>query len=119
MKRIYLTIIALGASLALPSLHAQDEAGDGIGRKGPKGPGHRCHGMLREKLLERFDTDGDGKLDETERAAAREARQEFHKKVLEKFDTDGDGKLDEAEREAAREARRERCEGAGAPATDT
>ena len=63
----------------------------------------------RAKLIEKFDADGDGKLNEEERAAAREhikakrgkdgKHGDRHKKrrarILKKFDADGDGKLNE------------------------
>lgn len=64
-------------------------------------------------ILKRFDKNGDGKLDEDEKAAAKEynretsagrqgkARERLSKKALEKFDKNGDGKLDEAERAEA------------------
>lgn len=58
----------------------------------------------RAERIARFDTDGDGELNDTER---EKARQEFHAKMLERFDTDGDGQLSEDERRAAREAHRE------------
>jgi hypothetical protein len=74
------------------------------------------HHELRAKLLEKFDANHDGRLDEGERAAAKaalkERRGEHHgelkAKVLAKFDADHDGKLDEAERAAARAALKER-----------
>jgi hypothetical protein len=78
---------------------------------------------FRQKLLEKFDRNGNGQLDPDERDAAREAMQkrrdeaggrtsgrpgamdpELRKKLLEKFDTDGDGKLSESERAAAKAA---------------
>jgi Ca2+-binding EF-hand superfamily protein len=63
---------------------------------------------MRKKVLEKFDRNGDGKLDENERAAAKEAFKErfgeMRKKTLEKFDRNGDGKLDENKKEAAKEA---------------
>ena len=43
-----------------------------------------------------FDKNGDGKLDEQERATAKAQ----HEKMMKKFDTNGDGKLDAAERQA-------------------
>ena len=42
------------------------------GRQGRKGPGRHCRPPMH-KLLEKFDKDGDGKLNEDERAAAKEA----------------------------------------------
>ena len=63
------------------------------------------HPALHKKLLEKFDADGDGRLNEEERQAVRAAAKE---RKLEHFDTDGDGALSEAEREAMREAIQER-----------
>lgn len=75
---------------------------------------------MRERMLKRFDADGNGVLDAGEKAAAREAFEQHkgergrhrhaaqarHRKaLLEKFDANGDGKLDKDERAAAREAR--------------
>lgn len=69
--------------------------------EGPKG-----YGGPPPEIVAKFDLDGDGKLNQEERKAARKAMHEHHRqKMLEKFDTDGDGKLSEEERKAAREAR--------------
>ena len=54
-----------------------------------------------KKMLEKFDTDKDGKLSDDEKAAARAAHE---KEVIAKFDKDGDGKLNEEEKKAAHEA---------------
>jgi len=81
----------------------------------------------RQKVLQKFDKNGNGQLDPDEREAAKEAMQKRRdqgggkgpggqggqdpkrrKKLLEKFDTDGDGKLSETERAAAKEARAKR-----------
>lgn len=67
---------------------------------------------MHKKLLEKFDKDGDGKLSEEERAAAKAAFQEKHpdakEKVLAHFDKDGDGKLNDEERAAAKAAHEKR-----------
>ena len=66
-------------------------------------------GADRQELLKRFDKNGDGRLDEEERAAARNRRGKRGKgrfaEVLKKFDKDGDGKLNDEERAQARRAR--------------
>jgi len=49
----------------------------------------------KKEMLEKFDADKDGKLNDDEKAAMRE---EVKKKMLEKFDKDGDGKINEDER---------------------
>lgn len=78
--------------------------------------GDKRPGLNPEKKAEavkKFDGDGDGKLNEAERAAAREAFEskreekiaalkEKHPKAFTHFDKNGDGKLDQGEREAAR-----------------
>lgn len=87
-------------------------AGDAPERDG------KHHGELKAKLLEKFDANHDGKLDESERAAAKAAMKEHrgeHKgelkaKLLEKFDANHDGKLDESERAAAKAAMKEHRE---------
>jgi uncharacterized membrane protein len=85
------------------------------------GPPH-----LRDRLMRRFDADGDGTLSESERAEAlqhfeqrREHWQRKRRGLIERFDTDGDGQLSEAERTALREwmrhQRRTRGNGDAAP----
>ncbi|HUJ57648.1 MAG TPA: EF-hand domain-containing protein [Kofleriaceae bacterium] len=55
-------------------------------------------------ILQKYDTNGDGKLDAQERAAMRadfKAKREARKaKILEKYDTNHDGKLEPSERKA-------------------
>jgi hypothetical protein len=65
----------------------------------------------RERHVEKFDTDANGKLSEEERQAAQKKRSHRNALELEQFDADGDGKLTGEEKEqakAAREKRRER-----------
>ena len=87
--------MALGASLLLAT-SARAEPGDRKAR-------HRLPPKLRQKLLERFDADGDGQLDDEEKAAAKEA---FKAKLKERFDRNGDGELDARERRALERALR-------------
>ena len=69
----------------------------------------------QQELLQQFDRNHDGKLDEAEMAAARSGMRkagdapagEKRKKMLKLFDKNGDGKLDETERAAAEKARDE------------
>src|ERR1043165_933996 len=63
----------------------------------------------KQELLQKFDKNGDGKLDDAERADLKAAfaakRAERHKEMLAQFDTNKDGKLDDAERAAMRDAK--------------
>tara|TARA_R110002012_G_scaffold141509_1_gene299260 strand:- start:1060 stop:1524 length:465 start_codon:yes stop_codon:yes gene_type:complete len=94
MKLKLFTAIAVLAGLAVAS---------GTPEKG-KGKKHREHAAIKQ-LIEKFDKDGDGKLNAEERKAAGEARKaEF----LKKFDKDGDGELSPEEKKAAGEAIRNR-----------
>lgn len=56
----------------------------------------------KQRKLERMDTNGDGEISDTEKAAAKEKHRE---KMVKRFDKDGDGKLNDSEREAAKAAR--------------
>ncbi|MBK1833371.1 EF-hand domain-containing protein [Roseibacillus ishigakijimensis] len=99
------TILIASLALIPFALQAQEETEKE--RRGPRGD--RAPRELPAEVIAKFDTDGDGKLNEEERKAAREARRaEFEKRraeMLEKFDTDKDGKLSQEERKAAMLAR--------------
>jgi Ca2+-binding EF-hand superfamily protein len=90
--------VALAASTAWVA--AQDApAGDQRGRKGRDAA----------SLIERYDADKDGKLDQQELEAAHAARGEAMKaRMLERFDANKNGVLDPEEREAAKAAREQR-----------
>jgi Ca2+-binding EF-hand superfamily protein len=76
-------------------------------KKGLPHAGRPGHGMpppeVMKELVAKFDKDGDGKLNETEMKAAREARQA---EMLKKYDKDGDGKLNDEEMKPMREEMR-------------
>jgi Ca2+-binding EF-hand superfamily protein len=57
-------------------------------------------GGRHEKMLERFDTNHDGKLDDTERAAMKAAFGEKREERIARYDTNHDGVLDATERAA-------------------
>jgi Ca2+-binding EF-hand superfamily protein len=84
----------------------------------------------QEEMLKRFDADGDGQLNEAEKAAMQEAMQDqrepgrpgarrdarpTREEMMKRFDTDGDGQLNEAERAALQEAMRGQRGGSGGP----
>ena len=52
----------------------------------------------RQQMIQRFDTDGDGQVSQQERQAVRA-------QMLQRFDSNGDGQLSQQERQAARAAR--------------
>ena len=60
-------------------------------------------------MLQRFDKNGDGELDEFERKTAKLAKKqksnERKEQVVERFDEDGDGQLSDAEKDEAKAAR--------------
>jgi Ca2+-binding EF-hand superfamily protein len=70
----------------------------------PEGGGQ----MRRQMMLEKFDANGDGQIDESERQAARAYKQQRRAQMLEKYDTNRDGKLDETEKQAMRADHAER-----------
>ena len=92
--------------LALP---ASAQTGDEPARKGLGGLLGKAADRLKEEAMKRFDTNGDGRLDDAERA---EALREMKKKggeiqgqlrqfMLRRFDADGNGTLDPTERKTA------------------
>ena len=113
------TLAAFAVTLGLAT-HAFAAPGDG--EKKPGGPG----GPGREAMIKKFDKNGDGKLDDGEKAAARESFMKMRggagapggkpgegkpgeggpnrEAMIKKFDKNGDGKLDDGEKAAAKEA---------------
>lgn len=59
--------------------------------------------------MAKLDTNGDGKIDDAERAAARAARDKRRAAMLAEFDTNKDGTLDDAERTAMHRAMSDRA----------
>ncbi len=93
-----ITILA-AATLALPAV---EQAATGQHQRGER----------RQQVLAKFDADKDGKLNETERDAARAAfsarLKEKHPELFARIDTNGDGTLSREEAKAARAQRHER-----------
>lgn len=68
---------------------------------------HGDRAEKRQRMIERFDADGDGKLTGAEKQRARQARKMMKKQRMQKrFDADGDGQLGPAEKQQARQARK-------------
>lgn len=94
-------------------MRAEWEARMDINGDGEIDDDERLDAMLNsprgQRLLDEFDADGDGMLDETERQALRDqqAREalEREQRRLDQYDTDGDGELSRAEQQAARDER--------------
>ena len=78
--------------------------------KGEHNKGEHHMDKLPPEILKKFDKDGDGKLNDEEREAAKAAREEMMKahraEMLKKYDKDGDGKLSEEEETTMRQDRR-------------
>lgn len=62
---------------------------------------------IEEFMLKKYDKNGDGKLDDEEKAAMKKDREE----QVKKYDKNGDGKLDEEERAAMRADLKKKFEG--------
>lgn len=100
--------------------------------KGLRPPGKGNEQALKAEMLKRFDKDGDGKLNDQEQAAAKQAMQDrggrpglpgagdgkLREEAIKKFDKDGDGKLNEEERAAAKKAFEDRGGRPGQPGAE-
>jgi hypothetical protein len=144
------------ASLPPPGLEAASTGSSPVGGqgKGHKGKGHKGKGQggnpqKRQQMMARLDTNGDGMIDDGEKAAAQAKRAQRKasgagggasgdkgkhgsqdpaakaarkQKMMARFDTNGDGQLDsnekaalEAFRQQRRQQRMQRQGGGGAP----
>lgn len=118
MKNRSVTLCLLTATLFAAPAFAASAPAESVPPTSVPQPGSRPG---REEMIKRFDQDGDGKLSETERQAAREqGRQKWAQKgdrrgpggpdgklrerMLKRFDQDGDGKLSDAEKVTAKKA---------------
>lgn len=101
MKNLFISLISL---LAASAAFAQNEDG----RQKKDSLFADMDPATRIQLMKQFDKDGDGRLNEEERAAAKEAlkdksadlaelKKNHAKDVIKKFDKDGDGMLNESE----------------------
>ncbi len=70
--------------------------------------GKKLRGEMHKKMLEQFDTNKDGQLDDNEKSSMKESfeakKAEMKQKFMEKFDANKDGQLDDEEKKAMREA---------------
>jgi len=96
MNTKYITTMLLCAGSIAIAAQAQD------GKEKFPERAKRQPPLRQRMMMNRFDKNRDGKLDEAEKAAMEKNKKEF----MEKFDKDGDGKLNEVERKAFMEQRR-------------
>lgn len=107
MKKTVLIIAA--AISAMPVFAQSEDPGRGGEKAAAAAPDIAGLDLqTRIQLMKQFDRDGDGRLNEEERAEAMKAlrektadlaemRRKFAREIIAKFDKDGDGKLDENE----------------------
>jgi hypothetical protein len=106
-KNLLLLTSVLTLAVLTPLARAEGDCQKGCDAKekaecpADKGPRHGG----KADMLKKFDANGDGKLDETEKVAMKTAREERRAEMLKKFDKNSDGTLDDAEKAEARAAR--------------
>jgi Ca2+-binding EF-hand superfamily protein len=97
---------ALALAFAVTPALVRGEANSPDRRRGPRAqrPEHRHRPHVRD-VLRKFDADGDGKLSESERQAAKAHRQQQVEQRRERWrdrlDTDGDREVSESEKQTA------------------
>jgi len=97
MKYKWITAAIVAGLISAGSLQAEEKKkGKGQGKGRPGGE------EMRKKMLKQFDKDGDGKLSESEREAAKAAMQKRGAEMFAKMDKNGDGKLTKDEVPAER-----------------
>jgi hypothetical protein len=101
MKKVLVMVLGLSLT-ALVALAADDEKKPD-GTKPPERP-------VAPRLLQQYDKNHDGKLDDSEKEAMRKDQEAKRKEFIAKYDKNGDGKLDESELAAARADRRKAAE---------
>lgn len=92
--------LALVFSATTSLLLAGPPRGGGRGPGGRPGGGPQGAPPISQALLQQYDTDGDGVLSDTEKAALKAALEVQRQALITKYDADGDGVLNEAERAA-------------------
>lgn len=108
MPRLLSLLVALVTTLAL-ALPAAAQTDAEPARKGLGGLLGKAADRLKDEAMKRFDKNGDGRLDDDERAEALEAMKkkggeiqgQLRQFMLRRFDADGNGTLDPAERKTA------------------
>lgn len=103
---LFAAAIATTFALAIPAA-AQSDAEPA--RKGLGNLLGKAADRLKEEAMKRFDKNGDGRLDDEERAEALDAMKkkggeiqgQLRQFMLRRFDADGNGTLDQAERKTA------------------
>lgn len=106
------SLLVLGLTLAGASTYAQSDNGAPPPQQ-PPGPGHRPPpiGQVLMDVLNKYDTNHDGALDQNEMAALKQDIQDgkiqprgapprLPKEIFDKYDVNHNGVLDESEREA-------------------
>jgi len=91
------TMLTIILGLSLSGWLAQAADGDAKPKPAPGLP----------ESVKKYDKNGDGKLDDSERAAYQKDRQA---ELIKKYDKNGDGKVDETERQAMIEERQKQRE---------
>ncbi len=83
---------------------------EGAGRQfGGSGGGNSPERQeMRQRMMQRFDANHDGALDDSERAQMKEAMEQRRKEMETRFDANHDGQLDDGERAQMREFMQQR-----------